>query len=78
MRQTPGISPVSIAAGRDQAPSAATLELIQTTWAELLGVARVGAHDDFFDLGGNSLIVAAAVAKLGERIGIESSRERRT
>ena len=32
---------------------------------------RSGHDDDFFELGGNSLIVAAAVARLGERLGID-------
>jgi acyl carrier protein/surfactin synthase thioesterase subunit len=45
--------------------------MVEKTWAELLGVERVGPDDDFFDLGGNSLMVAAAVATLGERLGIE-------
>jgi acyl carrier protein len=49
----------------------ATLDIIQTTWAEILGVERVAPDDDFFDLGGNSLIVASAVARLGPRLGIE-------
>jgi acyl carrier protein len=47
------------------------LHIIEETWAEVLGLATVGPDDDFFELGGSSLIVAAAVARLGERLGIE-------
>jgi thioesterase domain-containing protein len=32
-------------------------------WAEALGVARVGAHDNFFDLGGDSLVAIELLAK---------------
>jgi acyl carrier protein len=46
-------------------------QIIGETWAEILGLPAVGPDDDFFELGGNSLIVAAAVARLGERLGIE-------
>lgn len=46
-------------------------ELVQETWAALLGVASVGPDDDFFELGGHSLMAASAVALLGERLGID-------
>jgi amino acid adenylation domain-containing protein len=36
-------------------------------WKEVLGVQKIGAHDNFFDLGGHSLLVA----KLVRRIEIE-------
>ncbi|GIG40585.1 non-ribosomal peptide synthetase [Cellulomonas phragmiteti] len=35
-------------------------------WAELLERAHVGRDDDFFDLGGDSLLVARMVGRLGE------------
>jgi acyl carrier protein len=48
-----------------------TIDLVQETWAEILGLDAVGPDDDFFELGGNSLNVASAVARLGERLGIQ-------
>jgi amino acid adenylation domain-containing protein len=33
-------------------------------WTEVLGVPRVGLHDDFFRLGGHSLLVARVIARL--------------
>jgi hypothetical protein len=47
------------------------LETIQRTWADILRVESVAPDDDFFEIGGNSLIVAFAVARLGERLGLE-------
>ena len=35
-------------------------------WQELLKVERVGVHDDFFELGGNSLVGAALINRLYE------------
>ncbi|MFI1920288.1 amino acid adenylation domain-containing protein [Nocardia sp. NPDC020380] len=46
-------------------PSTVTEELVAGVYAELLGVERVGADDDFFGLGGSSLLAAKAVARLG-------------
>jgi pyochelin synthetase len=37
-------------------------------WAELLGCERVGRDDDFFALGGDSLLVARLVGRLRERV----------
>jgi acyl carrier protein len=39
--------------------------------ADILGVARVGVRDDFFDHGGHSLAAAQLVAALKVRYGVE-------
>ena len=45
------------------APRTQTEELLATIWGQLLGIERVGRHDNFFDLGGNSLLIIRVVAK---------------
>jgi len=40
-------------------------------WSELLGVPRVGVHDDFFDLGGHSMMVAWLVVRIEDRLGLD-------
>ena len=42
---------------RFEAPRTALEERLAGLWRELLDVERVGIHDDFYDLGGNSLII---------------------
>ncbi|MEU5633346.1 non-ribosomal peptide synthase/polyketide synthase [Streptomyces rishiriensis] len=39
-------------------------------WADLLGVAAVGATDDFFELGGDSILAARALARIREELGV--------
>jgi aryl carrier-like protein len=39
-------------------------------WRELLGVDRVGVHDDFFALGGDSLAAARAIARVRTTFGV--------
>ncbi|MDH6678002.1 amino acid adenylation domain-containing protein [Rhodococcus sp. LBL1] len=51
-----------------RAPATAAEEIVAGIYADLLGVARVGRDDDFFDLGGNSLIATRVVARLGEAL----------
>ncbi len=51
-----------------RAPSNPVEEIVASVFAEVLGVPRVGLDDDFFDLGGNSLIATQVVARLGQAL----------
>ncbi|WP_225732739.1 non-ribosomal peptide synthetase, partial [Nocardia sp. JCM 34519] len=48
-----------------RAPSTPIEEIVANTFADVLGVARVGLDDDFFGLGGNSLLATQVTARLG-------------
>jgi acyl carrier protein len=41
-------------------------------WAEVLDLDRVGIHDDFFDLGGDSLLAIRVAFRLQEEFGVEA------
>jgi acyl carrier protein len=49
------------------------IDLIRATWAEVLKLENdsLGPDDDFFEMGGHSLMGASAVALLGERLRID-------
>ncbi|MET4121765.1 amino acid adenylation domain-containing protein, partial [Bradyrhizobium sp. JR1.5] len=48
-------------------PRGETETALAQLWAELLGVARVGRHDNFFDLGGHSLLALQVLEQLRRR-----------
>ncbi|HEX3554514.1 MAG TPA: non-ribosomal peptide synthase/polyketide synthase, partial [Thermoanaerobaculia bacterium] len=58
------------------APDGAVEELLADLWSELLGVARIGANDHFFDLGGHSLLASRLLSRIRALLGVELSLRR--
>jgi acyl carrier protein len=52
------------------APRNAMEEKIANLWGEVLGIAEIGVLDNFFDLGGNSLVGLEMVAQLKKQLGV--------
>ncbi|RJS17716.1 non-ribosomal peptide synthetase [Corallococcus sp. H22C18031201] len=55
------------------APATHEERLLADIWSELLGRTGIGARDDFFALGGHSLMAARIVARVRESLGVELS-----
>ena len=54
-----------VEAGREYVAPRKTLETrLALIWQQVLGIARVGVHDNFFDLGGHSLRASTLVSKI--------------
>ncbi|GGK58083.1 hypothetical protein GCM10011591_32830 [Nocardia camponoti] len=51
-------------------PTTAVQRAVAEVFAEVLGVGKVGLDDDFFELGGNSLVTTKAIARLRMRVGV--------
>jgi acyl-CoA synthetase (AMP-forming)/AMP-acid ligase II len=52
-------------------PRTSTEQGLAGIWAEVLGIERVGLHDDFFELGGHSLLVTQVIRKVREQFGVD-------
>jgi amino acid adenylation domain-containing protein len=53
------------------APRTPAEEMLAGIWAELLGRERIGRTDDFFQLGGHSLLVAKLAVRVRQAFGVE-------
>ncbi len=54
-----------------EAPRGASEESIARIWCELLDIERVGRHDDFFALGGYSMLAVKMLSRLRKATGID-------
>jgi acyl-CoA synthetase (AMP-forming)/AMP-acid ligase II/acyl carrier protein len=71
-RQLPNANPERAQLeGSYVAPRTDIERTISSIWQELLGVARVGVQDNFFDLGGHSLLMVRMRNKLQEAFSIQ-------
>jgi acyl carrier protein len=52
------------------APRTEFEQAIAEVWRDVLGIERIGIHDNFFDIGGHSLLAVRVITKLDKRIGI--------
>lgn len=50
-------------------PRTDTERVLSDIWTEVLGVRTIGVHDDFFSVGGNSLLATRVIARVRERYG---------
>jgi amino acid adenylation domain-containing protein len=53
------------------APATETEAAVAEIWREVLNLERVGATDDFFDLGGHSLKATRILTRVSARLGVE-------
>ena len=54
-----------------QEPRTDTERTLAAVWGEFFGMKRVGIHDDFFELGGDSLLATQVVAKLNHEFQVD-------
>jgi amino acid adenylation domain-containing protein len=56
---------------RSEAPSTPAEEALAEIWGQVLETRGIGIHDDFFDLGGNSLQATQVLLRIREAFGVE-------
>lgn len=72
---SPAPSPAAPADPADPAgvPRTPVERAVAEIWQEALGIPRVSIHDDFFDLGGSSLLVTQVIARVNQAYDLELS-----
>jgi amino acid adenylation domain-containing protein len=71
-RALPSPDRARIDLGREYvAPRNPVEQALTRIWSELLGVQRVGVHDDFFDLGGHSMLGVQLLFRTRKELGVE-------
>jgi len=53
------------------APRTPVEQTLASIWSELLGLARVGIHDNFFESGGHSLLATQLISRVREKFQVE-------
>ncbi|WP_225821729.1 amino acid adenylation domain-containing protein [Streptomyces naphthomycinicus] len=69
-RPEPRTSGASDRTAAHVAPTGPYEELVARAWCEVLGVAEVGADEDFFRIGGNSLLAIRVAARVRRATGL--------
>lgn len=52
-------------------PQTALEQLIATLWQQALQIDTIGLHDNFFDIGGHSLLMVRVLSQLTDHLGKE-------
>ncbi|MFL5542519.1 MAG: condensation domain-containing protein, partial [Longimicrobiaceae bacterium] len=72
-RALPALDPAAAAPGDDTPPRTHAEEVLARIWAKVLGRERVGIHENFFELGGDSILsiqVIVRAAREGVRVAL--------
>ncbi|WP_206507332.1 non-ribosomal peptide synthetase [Streptomyces chrestomyceticus] len=72
-RALPAPSGTAEAAPAHTAPRDATELALTGIWQEVLGVGKVGVHDNFFDLGGDSILSIRVISRMRATLGVAPS-----
>lgn len=67
LRERPVPAPVPAPGAGDAVPRGRNQTVLAEIWADVLGVPKVGPDDDFFALGGDSMLAIRAIADAEER-----------
>ncbi|MGI8548567.1 MAG: non-ribosomal peptide synthetase, partial [Gemmatimonadaceae bacterium] len=56
-----------------EAPNGEVEEALASIWTDVLGVERVSRHDDFFAIGGHSLLAVRVISRIADYFGVTAA-----
>lgn len=57
------------------APRTVTEKTLSAIWGDILGTSRIGVHDNFFDIGGHSLLSIRAIVTMEKQTGVRLNQK---
>jgi amino acid adenylation domain-containing protein len=72
-KRLPEIDPSLLPSRRYEAPRNETEERVVSIWQELLGIKNIGIYDNFFEIGGHSLLVTRMASAIRKEFELEIS-----
>jgi amino acid adenylation domain-containing protein len=70
-RALPPPEPTEAPTGRHEPPRTRVEQILTEIWQQVLGKERIGITDDFFEIGGHSLIATQIVGRIKARLEVE-------
>jgi len=71
LSKVPALLQASGLPNAEGAPQTILQEVLATVWANSLGIEKVGIEDDFFELGGASVVATQIVSRLRQMFQID-------
>ena len=65
------LSPRAAPSAPQRSSQTSSEQTLVAIWRQVLGIEQIGVQDDFFDLGGDSLLIAQIVSRIQRAFGIE-------
>lgn len=73
----PDVDDAQVAVGRSSVPPRTPVErALARIWAQVLHTDRIGVHDDFFEIGGHSLLALQMLTKVVAELGVDVPLDR--
>lgn len=68
-KELPGINEIVVARSNYVGPTNKTEDVLVTIWQDVLGLEKIGITDNFFEMGGHSLMISQIINRIRKQLG---------